>query len=164
MSKTDYPITTGIRFLRENNIDFIPRPYDYELHGGTERASKELGVQEHMVIKTLVMEIDPRHQFLVLMHGDCEVSTKNLARFLEVKQVTPASEATANRVTGYQVGGISPFGTRNVLPVYAEKTIFTLPKIIINGGKRGFLVEVDPNTIRAPLKIQEVEVGILQQK
>jgi Cys-tRNA(Pro) deacylase len=164
MSKTDYPITTGVRFLRDNNISFIPRPYDYELYGGTERASKELGVDEHIVIKTLVMETDSRHQLLVLMHGDCEVSTKNLARFLHEKQVLPASEATANRVTGYLVGGISPFGTRTVLPVYAEKTIFTLPKIIINGGKRGFLVEVDPNAVRGPLKIQEVEVGILRQK
>lgn len=164
MSKADYPITTGVRFLRDHKIEFTPRPYDYEQHGGTQRAAKELGVDEHMVIKTLVFEIDPRNQFLVLMHGDCEVSAKNLARFLEVKQVVPANEATANRVTGYQVGGISPFGTRTELPVFAERTIFSLPKIIINGGKRGFLVEVDPLSIRGPLNIRDVEVGILQSK
>jgi len=162
MSKADYPITTGVRFLRDHKIEFTPRLYDYEPHGGTERAANELGVDEHKVIKTLVLETDPRSQILVLMHGDCEVSIKNLARFLEVKQVASTSEATANRVTGYQVGGISPFGTRTVLPVFAEKTIFTLPTIYINGGKRGFLVELNPISIRDSLKIQDVEIGILR--
>ena len=162
MSKDDYPVTTAIRFLREKKISFVPFLYTYEDHGGTKQSAEELGIDEHFVIKTLVMESDPRHQFLVLMHGDYEVSTKQLARFLNVKQVSPSAIATANRITGYMFGGTSPFGTKTILPVYAEKTIFDLPKIFINGGKRGFLVEVNPNEVRGVLKIQEVEVGTKQ--
>ncbi|MDD8017866.1 MAG: YbaK/EbsC family protein [Bacteroidota bacterium] len=164
MSKIVYPVTTAIRFLREKKIEFIPHVYDYEEHGGTHRASNELRVDEHAVIKTLVMETDPRNQFLILMHGDCEVSAKQFARLLNVKQVVPSNEATANRVTGYQVGGISPFGTRTPLLVYAEKTIFDLTKILINGGKRGFLVEINPHDMQTALLVHLVEVGISSEK
>ncbi|MFA6456417.1 MAG: aminoacyl-tRNA deacylase [Bacteroidota bacterium] len=160
MSNEDYPITTGVRFLREHAVHFEPHLYPYEPHGGTQTASKELGIEEHRIIKTLVMETDPRHQLLVLMHGDREVSTKQLARILEVKSVSSASEQTAQRVTGYQVGGISPFGTKQQLAVYAEQTIFSFPTILINGGKRGFLVAIDPAELKRTLSAIEVQVAI----
>ncbi|MFA6469073.1 MAG: YbaK/EbsC family protein [Bacteroidota bacterium] len=160
MSNENYPVTTGIRFLREHAVQFEPYLYPFELHGGTQTASRELGIEEHRIIKTMVMEIDPRHQFLVLMHGDKEVSTKQLARAMGVKSVVPASEQTAQRVTGFQVGGISPFGTKQKLSVYAEQTIFSLPKIFINGGKRGFLVAIDPVELKRTLSAVEVLVAI----
>ncbi|MFZ4619971.1 MAG: YbaK/EbsC family protein [Bacteroidota bacterium] len=160
MAAEEYPITTGVRFLREHSVPFIPRLYAYELHGGTSTASRELKMEEHAIIKTLVMETDPRNQFLILMHGDKEVSTKQLARAMGVKSVNPASEQTAQRVTGYQVGGISPFGTKQKLPVYVEGTIVQLPKILINGGKRGFLVEIDPREITRVFAVTEVNVAI----
>lgn len=133
----DYPITCAVRVLREKKIVFEPLLYEYKEHGGTRRSAEELRVDEHSVIKTLVMENDSRQPLIVLMHGDLEVSTKELARALGVKSVSPCDPATAEKHTGYQVGGTSPFGTRKPLPVYAERTIFDLPKIIINGGKRG---------------------------
>ncbi len=160
MSAEEYPVTTGIRFLREHRVPFIPKLYAYEHQGGTTTASRELGVEEHAVIKTLVMESDPKHQFLVLMHGDKEVSTKQLARAIGVKSVNPVSEQTAQRVTGYQVGGISPFGTKQNLPVFIEGSILVLPKILINGGKRGFLVEIDPREIKRIISVTEVNVAI----
>jgi len=116
-------------------------------------------MDEHSIVKTLVMESDPKHQFLVLMHGDREVSTKQMARLLGVKSVSPSSEQTANRITGYMVGGISPFGTRTPLTVYGERTIFTLPFICINGGKRGFLVEVNPLDVKRSLNVIEVDAA-----
>ena len=160
MIKTDFPMTPAVRFLNEKRIAFQPHFYSYEEHGGTGRAAQELGVDEHSVIKTLIMESDPRHPFLVLMHGDCEVSTKQLARALSVKQVTPCQPAVAQKHTGYQVGGISPFGTRTALPVYAESTLFALPRLWINGGKRGFLIEIDSADLRAVLTLTEVHVAI----
>lgn len=161
MSKPDYPVTPAIRLLREKGIEFVPHLYAYEAHGGTRASSRELGVDEHAVIKTLVMETDARSPLLVLMHGDKEVSTKQLARTLGVKQVAPVSEATVTRLTGYMVGGCSPFGTRSRLHVYAESTIFRLPRIYINGGKRGFLVEIDPSDLRRALDgVTEVEAAI----
>jgi Cys-tRNA(Pro) deacylase len=160
MSSSDFPVTTGVRFLREQKIAFTPYLYAYEPKGGTAVSARELGIEEHRIIKTLVMESDPRNQFLVLMHGDKEVSTKQLARTLNVKSVSPVSEQTALRVTGYQVGGISPFGTKQKLAVYAEQTMFQLPKIVINGGKRGFLVEVDPADIKRALDVTEVNVAV----
>ncbi len=120
----------------------------------------ELGRSEHMLIKTLVMQTDCKRVVLVLMHGDCEVSTKMLARLLDVKSVEPCDDKTAGRHTGYIFGGTSPFGTRSALPVYVEKTIFDLPSILINGGKRGFLVEIDPDVLRQTLPVEEVEVAI----
>ena len=160
MSNQEYPITTGVRFLREHQVPFVPRLYEYEAKGGTAVSARELGVEEHRIVKTLVMEIDPKHPLIVLMHGDKEVSTKQLARFLDVKAVAPVSEQTAFRLTGYQVGGISPFGTKQKLPVYAERTIFALDRILINGGKRGFLVEIDPAELKRTLSADEVDVGI----
>jgi len=160
VSKTVYPITPAIRFLREKHIQFIPHLYFYDEHGGTRASSIALGVPEHRVIKTLVLETDERKPLLVLMHGDCEVSTKQLARILGVKRVEPCSEASAHRHTGYLFGGTSPIGTRSTLPVYAERTIFDLTTIYINGGKRGFLVEVDPAVLKAALPVIDVVVAL----
>jgi Cys-tRNA(Pro) deacylase len=160
MSQPDFPITPAIRLLRVRNVSFVPQFYTYAERGGTKHSAEELGVDEHCIIKTLVMESDPKHQLIVLMHGDREVSTKALARILGVKQVTPCSETTAMRVTGYQFGGTSPLGTRQLLPIFAEKTIFDLPSICINGGKRGFLVEMKPDALKSVLNIQEVDVAI----
>lgn len=160
MGKTDYPITPAVRALRDEKIAFTPHLYAYVEHGGTARSAEELGIAEHAVIKTLVMETETRAPLIVLMHGDREVSTKELARTLGVKAVAPCDPATAQKHTGYQVGGTSPFGTRKPLPVYAERTIFELPMIYINGGKRGFLVSLDPKALRAALTVKEVEVAI----
>ncbi|HZM88051.1 MAG TPA: Cys-tRNA(Pro) deacylase [Blastocatellia bacterium] len=159
MDKASYPVTPAVRLLREKRIAFEPHIYAYQERGGTRRSAEELGVDEHAVIKTLVMETDERQPLIVLMHGDREVSTRELARTLRVKSVSPCDPAIAQKHTGYQVGGTSPFGTRKPLPVYAEKTIFQLPTIYINGGKRGFLVSVDPNELRRVLKVTEVSVS-----
>jgi Cys-tRNA(Pro) deacylase len=162
MPKPDYPTTQGVRFLQQRKIPFTPHLYPYEDHGGTTRAAQYLKVPEHVVVKTLVMETEQHRPLLVLMHGDREVSTKQLARILGVKRVDPCDIAAAQKHTGYQVGGISPFGTRTELPVYAEKTIFELPRIYINGGKRGFLVGIDPHAICTALNATEVEVALLR--
>ncbi len=160
MPDLDYPITTGVRFLRQKQINFIPHLYQYEDHGGTLRASMTLGVPEHEVVKTLVFEGDDRKPFLVLMHGDREVSTKQLARVLNMKHVLPCDMAAAQRHTGYMVGGISPFGTRTQLPIYVEESILTLPRLFINGGRRGFLVEITPADLQKALEVKAVSVGI----
>lgn len=160
MDKQDYPITPAVRFLREKKIGFKPHFYAYEEHGGTGRAAMELRVPEHAIIKTLVMEADGRRPFLVLQHGDYQVSTKQLARILGVKKVNPCNEATAQKNTGYQVGGISPFGIRKTLPIYAEKSIFSLNALFINGGKRGFLIEIPPKDLLRALPVKEIEAGI----
>ena len=156
----EYPVTPAVRALREKSVDFEPHLYEYEEHGGTRRSAQELGVDEHLVVKTLVMETEARKPLIVLMHGDREVSTKQLARHLGVKSVRPCDPQAAQKHTGYLVGGTSPFGTRSRLPVYAERTIFSLPRILINGGKRGFLVSIDPKALRDVLAVEEVEVGI----
>ena len=156
----DYPVTPAVRLLREKDVAFEPHLYDYVERGGTSHSAEALGVDEHAVVKTLVMETDARKPLLVLMHGDREVSTKQLARALGVKGVHPCDFAQAQKHTGYLVGGTSPFGTRARLPVYVERTIFDLPKIYINGGKRGFLVEIVPQVLRDVLKVEEVEVAI----
>jgi Cys-tRNA(Pro) deacylase len=157
---SDYPITPAVRLLRERGVEFEPHLYDYEERGGTRHSAESLGVAEHAVVKTLVMETDARRPLIVLMHGDREVSTKQLARTLGVKAVQPCKPEAAQRHTGYMVGGTSPLGTRAALPVYAEKTIFDLAKIYINGGKRGFLVSLDPKALRALLPIEEVSVAV----
>ncbi|HEX8719408.1 MAG TPA: Cys-tRNA(Pro) deacylase [Pyrinomonadaceae bacterium] len=156
----DYPVTPAVRLLRENKVEFEPHLYDYVERGGTEHSAEALGVDEHAVVKTLVMEAEGKRPFLVLMHGDREVSTKQLARHMGVKAVHPCDFAEAQRHTGYLVGGTSPFGTRTKLHVYAERTIFDLPVIYINGGKRGFLVSIDPAALKEVLHAEEVEVGI----
>src|ERR687886_2603982 len=156
----DYPITPAVRLLRERKVASEPHLYDYVERGGTRRSAEALGVDEHAVVKTLVMETDAKKPLLVLMHGDREVSTKQLARALGVKGIPPCDFAQAQKHTGYLVGGTSPFGTRTRMPVYAERTIFELPKIYINGGKRGFLVSIDPQVLKEVLHAEEVEVAI----
>ncbi|MDT7777985.1 MAG: hypothetical protein QOC99_497 [Acidobacteriota bacterium] len=156
----DYPVTPAVRLLREKRVVFEPHLYDYVERGGTRHSAESLGVEEHAVVKTLLMETDAHRPLVVLMHGDREVSTKQLARHLGVKSVSPCDFASAQKHTGYLVGGTSPFGTRARLPVYVERTIFDLPKIYINGGKRGFLVSIEPKVLRDVLPVEEVEVAI----
>ena len=156
----DYPVTAAVRFLKEKKVDFLPRLYDYVEKGGTSESAKQLGVDEHAVVKTLIFETNEKKPLIVLMHGDLQVSTKNLARHIGVKSVEPASPERASKHTGYLVGGTSPFGTRALLPVYVESTIFDLDKIYINGGKRGFLVEIATGVLKTALDIEEVSVGI----
>jgi Cys-tRNA(Pro) deacylase len=158
--KPEYPVTPAVRLLRKNNIPFREHLCRYEEHGGTRVGAQELRLPEHILIKTLVMQTDREGVLLVLMHGDREVSTKNLARRLGVKSVEPCDAKVAERHTGYMFGGTSPFGTRSRLPVYAEKSIFGLPSILINGGKRGFLVEISPRVLKDLLPATEVEVAI----
>ncbi len=158
--KADYPSTPAVHFLRGKKVEFVPHLYPWEEHGGTGRASAVLGVDEHSVIKTLVMQTDPRHPLLILMHGDREVSTKELARAVGAKHVEPCDPAVAQKHTGYLVGGISPFGTRSQMPVYVERTVLDLPRIYINGGRRGFLVEIDPAELLRALQAQPVSVAI----
>lgn len=143
-------------------IEFVPHLYDYVEKGGTRESSKQLGVDDRAVIKTLVFETNEKKPLIVLMHGDHEVSTKTLARLLGVKSVEPATTERASKWTGYQFGGTSPFGTQTALPVYVEKSILSLDKIYINGGKRGFLIEVDPGVLKRTLNADEVEVAILK--
>ena len=160
MSKKDYPKTNAIRCLIQKGISFEVFTYTYEERGGTRVSSRELGVDEHAVIKTLVMETNAKDPLIVLMHGDREVSTKQLARALEVKSVTPCEPKVADRHSGYQVGGTSPFGTRRAMPVYAEASIFDLEQIYINAGHRGLFVRIDPKDMHKALKITPVHVAI----
>ena len=143
----DIPVTTAIRALRAAKADFEPCVYDYVEHGGTRHSAESLGVDEHATVKTIVMETDAKKPLIVLMHGDREISTKQMARVLGVKSVAPCDPDTASRHTGYLVGGTSPFGTRKPLPVYAEATVFDLPFIYINGGRRGLLVKITPEVL-----------------
>ena len=160
MSKDKHPVTAAVRVLREHGVAFTHHPYEYEERGGTAVSARELGVAEHAVIKTLVMEDDAKRPLVVLMHGDREVSTKNLARHLGVKAVAPCDPVVADRHSGYQVGGTSPFGTRTELPVYVERTILELPRIWINGGKRGFLIALAPSALAKLPKLEPVDVAI----
>jgi Cys-tRNA(Pro) deacylase len=159
VTKEKFPVTSAIRFLRDHQVDFIERPYKYEEHGGTEIAAKELGVYEHLVIKTLVMEDDEKKPFIILMHGNKQVSTKDLARTIGVKSVNPCTPEVALKHTGYMVGGISPFGTRKPLPVYIEESILSLPHIFINAGRRGLLCEISPSDLIKILKPIPVKVA-----
>jgi len=160
MPKDKFPVTPAIRALREAKISFTPHLYTYVERGGTTVSARELGVDEHCVIKTLIMEDEQRRPLIILMHGDREVSTKELARQIGVKQVTPCVPATADKHSGYQVGGTSPLGTRKQMPIFIEQTILDLPKILINGGKRGFLVELDPNDLQPLLQAISVRVAL----
>jgi Cys-tRNA(Pro) deacylase len=160
MAPQEYPKTNAIRCLLEHGIEFEVFTYKYEERGGTRVSSRELGVDEHTVVKTLVMETDARKPLIVLMHGDHEVSTKQLARLLNVKSVQPCDPKVANRHTGYFVGGTSPFGTRRPLPVYCEETILSLDHIYINGGSRGLLVRLHPRDLAKALNITPVHVAI----
>ena len=148
----DYPITQAIRVLREHKVHFTPHLYDYVEHGGTKRSAAALRVDQHCVIKTIVLEDDRKHPLICLQHGDNEVSTKNLARVRGCKSIGPCSPETANRHTGYMVGGTSPFGTRKLLPIYMQRTIETLQMIYINGGRRGFLIGITPSDLQSVLQ------------
>ena len=156
----NYPITPAIRVLREKKIEFETRVFEYVEKGGTRHSSASLGIDEHAVIKTLVFETSEKKPLIVLQHGDFQVSTKNLARILGVKAVTPAAPEKANKLTGYLVGGTSPLGVKTKMPVYAEKTIFDLPRIYLNGGKRGFLISINPADLERALEIKKVEVAV----
>jgi Cys-tRNA(Pro) deacylase len=142
--KAKPPTTPAVRQLRAAGVSFTDHLYEYEEKGGTAVSARSLGVDEHNVVKTLIMEDDAKQPLVVLMHGDKQVSTKELARVLGVKAISPCSPETANRHTGYLVGGTSPFGTRKTMPVYMQRTVLDLPRIYINGGKRGYLVGLEP--------------------
>ncbi len=152
--------TPAVHALRKHGIPFTEHEYRYELKGGTAVSSRELGVDEHHVVKTLVMEDETKAPLIILMHGDREVSTKNLARQIGRKVVKPCAPEVAERHSGYQVGGTSPFGTRKVLPVYIERSILDLEKIYLNGGRRGFLVGLDPRQAAEALNATPVDVAV----
>ncbi|MDT8443628.1 MAG: Cys-tRNA(Pro) deacylase [Desulfuromonadales bacterium] len=160
MAKGKIPVTPATRLLKQAGIDFTPHLYTYEERGGTTVSARELGVDEHHVIKTLIMENERHQPLIVLMHGDLEVSTKELARTIGFKQIAPCNPETALKHSGYQVGGTSPFATRKQMPVYMEATISALPLIYLNGGKRGFLISVTPQVVIDLLKPKIVEIGI----
>jgi Cys-tRNA(Pro) deacylase len=153
--------TPAIHFLRKHGVSFTEHEYRYQERGGTRVSARELGVDEHSVVKTLVMQDERGLPLIVLMHGDREVSTKQLARAADRKQIEPCAPDVAQRHTGYQVGGTSPFGTRKALPVYLESTIADLPRVYINGGRRGFLVALAPQEIVRTLAPRLVNVAII---
>ena len=154
------PATPAIHFLRKHGVTFSEHPYRYEERGGTRVSARGLGVDEHAVVKTLVMQDEDGQPLVVLMHGDREVSTKQLARHLGRKTVQPCDPAVAQRHTGYMVGGTSPFGTRKPLPVYVERTILDLPHVDLNGGRRGLLVGILPAEITRTLHAIPVDVAL----
>ena len=151
MKKNHVSETPATQFLRRAGVSFSEHPYDYVEHGGTAESARQIGVAEHEVVKTLVMQDDKAQPLIVLMHGDCQVSTKNLARAIGAKSVEPCKPDVAQRHSGYLVGGTSPFGTRKSMPVYVEATVLELPRILINGGRRGFLVGIAPSVLTAQL-------------
>ena len=148
------------QMLRKHQVSFNEHPYPYEEHGGTSVSARELGVPEHEVIKTLVMQDEAARPLIVLMHGDCKVSTKNLARAIGCKSVEPCKPEVAQRHSGYMIGGTSPFGTKKALPVYVEETILALPRIYINGGRRGFLVSLAPQVLLDLLHAKPVQCAL----
>lgn len=160
MARPDHaPETPATKFLHTHRIAHSNHLYDYEEHGGTRVSARELNVDEHAVVKTLVMEDENKQPLIVLMHGDRKVSTKDLARQIGVKKVSPCTADDALRHTGYMVGGCSPFGTKKALPICLEKTILDLPLVYINGGRRGYLVGVHPHDILRVLQPKIVECG-----
>jgi Cys-tRNA(Pro) deacylase len=158
MAKEKTHVTPAVRFLREKKVEFTEHPYQYVEKGGTSTFARQHHVDEHMVIKTLVMEDERGRPVIVLMHGDKEVSTKELARILGIKKIGPS--ANPEKHSGYLTGGTSPFGTRKAMPVYMEETILDQPKIYINGGRRGYLIAMDPHDIAKTLDAKLVRVGI----
>ncbi len=156
----NYPITPAIRVLREKKIDFTAHVFEYVEKGGTKHSAEVLRVDEYAVVKTLVFETSEKKPLIVLMHGDFQVSTKELARILKVKTIAPVSPERANKLTGYLVGGTSPFGVKTKMPIYAEETIFDLERIYINGGKRGFLIEIEPKVLEQILEIKKVAAAV----
>lgn len=153
-------LTPATQWLRRHGIEYSEHPYDYVDHGGTAQSARQLGVDEHAVIKTLVMQDDKAQPLLVLMHGDREVSTKNLARALGAKAIEPCSVEVAQRHSGYLVGGTSPFGTRKAMPVVVEASVLDLPRIWINGGRRGYLVGLAPTVLSEKLGARPVQCAL----
>ena len=160
MKASHAPETQATKLLRQQKIPFTDHLYNYEEHGGTAVSARELGVDEHAVVKTLVMEDESAKPLIVLMHGDCKVSTKELARQIGCKKVEPCKPEVANRHTGFLVGGTSPFGTKKQMPVYVEKSILDLPLIYINGGRRGYLVGINPQELLRVLNPKLVEAAL----
>ena len=152
--------TPATQMLKAHKVAFTEHPYEYVEHGGTAESARQLGLDEHCVIKTLVMQDQDAKPLIVLMHGDCTVSTKNLARQIGAKSVEPCKPEVANRHSGYLVGGTSPFGTRKQMPVYIEQSILDLPRIAINGGRRGFLVQLDPRVCVELLSAKPVQCAL----
>ena len=152
--------TQATQLLRKHQVSFDEHPYPYEEHGGTSVSARELGVPEHAVIKTLVMQDEAAKPLIVLMHGDCKVSTKNLARAIGCKSVEPCKPEVAQRHSGYMIGGTSPFGTKKAMPVYVEQSILALERIYINGGRRGFLVSLAPQVLLDLLKAKPVQCAL----
>ena len=160
MKSANAPETQATKFLTQHRIAHSNHLYDYEEHGGTKVSARELNVDEHAVIKTLVMEDEAGKPLIVLMHGDCKVSTKELARQVGCKKIEPCKPEVANRHTGFLVGGTSPFGTKKQMPICIEKSILDLPLIYINGGRRGFLVGVHPHDLLRVLSPKVVEAAL----
>ena len=162
MAKKDRHVseTPATSWLRGQGVVFTEHPYDYVEHGGTEESSRQLGVPLHEVVKTLVMQDERAQPLIVLMHGDCQVSTKNLARAIGVKTVEPCKPEVAQRHSGYQVGGTSPFGLRKAMPIYVEESVLALPRILINGGRRGYLVGIAPAVLTASLGARSVHCAL----
>jgi Cys-tRNA(Pro) deacylase len=152
--------TPATQWLKRERIAFTEHPYDYVEHGGTAESARQLGLDEHHVVKTLVMQDEDAKPLIVLMHGDCKVSTKNLARQIGCKSVAPCETDVAQRHSGYLVGGTSPFATKKAMPVYVEKTVLALPRIWINGGRRGYLVGLDPQVLVERLKARPVACAL----
>lgn len=155
--------TPATQWLRKQKVHFTEHPYQYVEHGGTAESAKQLGVDEHVVVKTLVMQDENAKPMIVLMHGDCKVSTKALARQIPCKTVAPCEAEVANRHSGYLIGGTSPFATRKALPVYVQASILVLPKIYINGGRRGYLIGIDPNVLQSHLQGRAVDCALQQE-
>ncbi len=153
-------MTNALRELDQFDVQYTSHAFDYQERGGTRQSSQELGADEHAVIKTLVFELEDKSPLIALMHGDRQVSTKQLARALDVKTISPCAPAQAEKHTGYQVGGISPYGTRKKLPIYLQKTILEISKIFINGGRRGFLVSFESAELMRTLQPTLVDVAI----
>ena len=154
--------TPATQMLKAHKVAFTEHPYEYVEHGGTGESARQLGLAEHAVVKTLVMQDQDAKPLIVLMHGDCKVSTKNLARQIGAKSVEPCKPEVANRHSGYLVGGTSPFGMRKDMPVYIEESILALPRIAINGGRRGFLVQIDPQACVQALGARPVQCALAE--
>ena len=162
MKKSHVSETPATQYLRQHDVAFDAHLYDYVDHGGTAESARQLGADEHAVVKTLVMEDETGRPLIVLMHGDRKVSTKNLARQIGCKSVEPCKPEVASRHSGYQVGGTSPFGTRKPMPIYIERSILALDKIYINGGRRGYLVGIAPSAMQTILKLTAVDCALQQ--
>jgi Cys-tRNA(Pro) deacylase len=154
--------TPATQALRKAGIDLVEHHYRYVDRGGTGEAARQLGIDEARIVKTLLMQDDRGRELVVLMHGDRSVSTRNLARAIGVKSTSPCTPEQAQRATGYRVGGISPFGTRKRLPVFVERSVMNLPTLLINGGQRGYLLEIEPAVLTRLLGATEVECALRQ--